>query len=81
MSTDGKSKTKLLTGTMINELNMVGDRLYFNYNRHLYKMITDCTHREEATSQKYAKSMYINIIGNHVFFYDMSKTVKLDVDQ
>ncbi|MFD1177976.1 DUF5050 domain-containing protein [Paenibacillus puldeungensis] len=113
----GKSKTKLLGGKTIYELNVEGEWLYFNYDRMLYKMKTDGTKltllsKDDATDINVSedwiyysntsgkknlvriktdgtgreeinqiKSMEISVIDQFVFFYDMSKIVKLDLHE
>lgn len=117
MDINGNSKTKLLSGKSISELNVEGDWLFFNYDRKLYKMKNDGTEliclssddaryinvygewvyysnfsnkknlvriKMDGTQRKeinQIKSFEISIIDNCLFFYDMSKMVKLEIKE
>ncbi|MNC59898.1 hypothetical protein D3C75_1097390 [compost metagenome] len=71
---EGKSKKKLLTGKFINELNIDGDWIYFNFNQKLYKMKTDGTELTQLSSDD---PRYINVSGDWIYYSDFSKKQNL----
>ena len=66
---DGQSKKKLLTGKLINDINVDGDWIYFNYNQKLYKMKIDGT---ELTKLSNDNPRYINVNGDWIYYSDFS---------
>jgi len=71
---DGNSKTNLLTGKFINELNIEGDWIYFNYDQTLYKMKTD---GKELTQLSSDDPRHINVSGDWIYYSDFSKKKNL----
>ncbi|WP_339322099.1 DUF5050 domain-containing protein [Paenibacillus sp. FSL W8-0194] len=70
----GNSKVKLLEGKLINELNIEGDWLYFNYDQKLYKMKTDGTKLTMLSSDN---ARYINVSDGWIYYSDHSKKKNL----
>lgn len=71
---EGQSKKKLLTGKQINDLNIDGDWMYFNFNQKLYKMKIDGT---ELTKLSDDNPKFINVNGDWIYYSDVSKKQNL----
>ncbi len=80
MKTDGMALTRLSNDNP-KFINVSGDWIYYSnlsQNQNLVRIKKDGTHREEINQ---IKSWYINLVDNHLFFYDLSKVVTLDLNK
>ncbi|MNN87262.1 hypothetical protein D3C81_2047920 [compost metagenome] len=79
MKTDGTELTQLSSDDP-RYINVSGDWIYysdFSKKQNLVRIKKDGTNREEINQ---IKSWYISIVDNNLFFHDMSKIVKIDIN-